>query len=187
MRVGEIMQVDNTYLIINRGDTVFVADQHNLHETLLYRRMKNAGDAGVVSQKLLFPMTVEFTPETAAIISDNRDFLGRMGYFLEGFGGGSFLVRAIPDFVEPDYTKEHLLGLFDEVGELKGDDFEEKFIVTSACKAAIKAGTRLSTNEMHDLASRITGSRGFNCPHGRPAVVALDGDWFARTFKRPAR
>jgi DNA mismatch repair protein MutL len=186
-RVRDIMQVNNTYLIINRGDMVFIADQHNLHETILYREMKNAGDKGVVSQKLLFPVTVEFTPEVSAIINEKADFLNRMGYELEDFGGGTYIIRALPHFLPPEDPKEHLLDLFDEVGDVKGDDFDEKFIIGASCRAAIKAGKRLTPEEMRSLASNIIGPRGFNCPHGRPAVIALDGEWFARTFKRPIR
>jgi len=187
VKAGEMMQVNDTYLIINRGDFVFVADQHNLHETILYREMKNAGEKGIVSQKLLFPLTVEFTPEISAIISEKSGFLGRMGYELEDFGGGTFLVRALPHFLSLDNPKEHLLELFDEVCDVRGDEFYEKFIIYAACHAAIKAGKRLSPDEMRTLALHITGNRGFNCPHGRPAVVVLDDEWFARIFKRPVR
>jgi DNA mismatch repair protein MutL len=186
-KAGEMMQVNDTYIIINRGDIIFIADQHNLHETILYREMKNAGEKGVISQKLLFPITVEFTPEISAVIAEQSDFLARMGYELEDFGGGTFLVRALPHFLNLDNPKEHLLDLFDEVSDVKGDEFYERFVIGTACRAAIKAGKRLSVDEMRTLALHITGTRGFNCPHGRPAVIVLDDEWFAKMFKRPMR
>lgn len=186
-RDGEIIQYLDTYLIFNNGGVIYVADQHNLHETILYREMKDAGEKGAVSQKLLFPVTVEFTPEISALITGKKNFLKTLGYDFEDFGGGTFLVRALPNFLSTADPKQHLLQLFDEVGGLKGDEFEERFIVGAACQAAVKAGTRLSPEEMSGLAAHLFGKRGFNCPHGRPAVVVLDNEWFSRTFKRPLR
>ncbi len=186
-RDGEIIQYLDTYLIFNNGGVIYVADQHNLHETILYREMKNAGEKPAVSQKLLFPVTVEFTPEISALITGKQDFLKTLGYDFEDFGGGTFLVRALPNFLSTADPKQHLLQLFDEVGGLKGDEFEERFIIGAACQAAVKAGTRLSPEEMRGLAAYLIGKRGFNCPHGRPAVVVLDNEWFSRTFKRPLR
>ena len=187
VREGEIIQYLNTYIIFNNGGSIYVADQHNLHETILYRSMKNSGRDGAVSQKLLFPITVEFTPEISALIAEKHNFLKSLGYDFEEFGGGTFIIRALPGFISFDDTKRHLLELFDEIGDLKGDEFEERFMIGSSCRAAVKAGTRLSTEELHGLTSHLTGKRGFNCPHGRPAVIVLDEEWFSRSFKRPIR
>ncbi len=185
--LGDAIQAYNTYIILKKDGLVYIADQHNLHETIIYREFRNAADKGAASQKLLFVLTVEFTPEAGEIIRENGRFLSRMGYELEDFGGGTFIVRALPHFIGHADIKRHLLELFDEVGELKGDKFEEKFMVSASCKAAVKAGTSLSREEISALAGHLGGRRGFNCPHGRPAVVVLDEEWFAHTFKRPIR
>ena len=70
---GDIIQFLDTYLILNRGDILYLIDQHNLHETLLYREMKGLDNRTTVSQKLLFPVPIEFTPEIRSVIEEKSE------------------------------------------------------------------------------------------------------------------
>ncbi|HQH13454.1 MAG TPA: DNA mismatch repair protein MutL, partial [Candidatus Sumerlaeota bacterium] len=100
-----------------------------------------------------------------------------------------FVIQTLPaDLVEmdaPAMIREVLeLGELDEAtaAPLK---IREEIMRRMACHSAIRAGQKLSREEMVRLIKDLQKTRfAFTCPHGRPTMILLTKDHLARQFKR---
>jgi DNA mismatch repair protein MutL len=184
----------NTYLIYNQGKQVFLIDQHNLHERILYERFSAQGEfRSATSQTLLFPLQVRLTPALAALVVEFQPDLESLGFEIEEFSeslGGSqaFVLRAVPtELADSDpvsaFTDCLERASQDEEAKLPGG-FKRAFLINLACKSAIKAGHPLTDQEVEFLVGHVGNTAFHTCPHGRPAVIKLDEEWFRRVFKR---
>jgi DNA mismatch repair protein MutL len=150
----------------------------------------NGGDipARIPAQVLLHPVTVELTPASARLVESQLPTLNRMGFQVELFGKGSFLVRAIP-YILIGMDPASALGVI--VEEFEEDETPlkaeaEAMIIARVCKrAAIKAGQTLTPEEQKalllDLESCLSPR---TCPHGRPTMIHLSVDLLERQFGR---
>jgi DNA mismatch repair protein MutL len=140
------------------------------------------------AQRLLFPMTLHLGPAEADAFERNRDVFERLGFEIEGFGGHTLLVRAVP-MPHPRFDPERCLR--ETLASITGDretgtqTRHEKLAATVACKAAIKAGDALSPGEMRALyvALRDTTLPAHDV-HGRATIVQLTWDEIERRFGR---
>jgi DNA mismatch repair protein MutL len=125
----------------------------------------------VQSQRLLFPITIELTPEEYGIYQKTRHALEEMGIEFKEFSSQTVVIDSVPaDF---RIYREEIAGIFSELLEM-GDLVNEKSRVAQvvACRGAIKAGQRLSASEMRDLIDRLFATENpYTCPHGRPIVI----------------
>jgi DNA mismatch repair protein MutL len=191
---GNTLHFADTYIIYNRGRTVYLIDQHNLHERILYENFrKRSSDSKGTSQALLFPVQVQLTPSLAGLVIEHQDELASLGFEIEEFsndagGGQSFVLRAVPQELgtgDPARALADCLeraAMSDSISEPGG--FRRAFEVNLACKSAIKAGHPLTQDEMDFLISHIDNVTYHTCPHGRPSVIRLDEEWFRKSFKR---
>ena len=63
--------------------------------------------------------------------------------------------------------------------------FIEYMAATYACKAAIKAGEKLSNVESSELIDKLFNTEHpYYCPHGRPIIVNLTIDDLDKRFER---
>jgi DNA mismatch repair protein MutL len=192
LRHGEVIEYLNTYLVFEDSGELTVVDFHNLHERILFEEMEDAERSetgGVPSQKLMFPESFTLPPDLAQILEENFDFINRMGFEVEPFGSGAFILRAVPHFIKHDSVAEALIDILREtLDESSGSpvlmDFRRRFKISTACKSAIKAGKRLKPEEMEFLLRHATDARYMNCPHGRPTIIKLDRSFFDSRFKR---
>ncbi|HEX5829838.1 MAG TPA: hypothetical protein VFY16_02580, partial [Gemmatimonadaceae bacterium] len=164
-------------------------DQHSAHERVLYERFLRMLDGGEApSQRLLFPLTLHLGPAEADAFEEHRELLERLGFEMEGFGGHTLLVRSVP-LPHPRFDAERCLR--ETLDALTGARHaaaharHERLAATVACKAAIKAGTALSPDEMRalyrDLARCTLPAHDV---HGRATVVQLSWDELERRFGR---
>ena len=145
---------------------------------------------GEHGQRLLFPLTIRLTAPEIACIEDLSGLLGRAGFEVEGFGGDTVIVQAVPN-PHPYFDAERAFR--EMVGELThGSDLvrsarnqHERIAMTFACKGAIKAGQRLSQPEMQELFDQLFATElPHHDVHGRPTVVRLSAAELARKFGR---
>lgn len=192
IKQGEVIEFLNTYLVFEDSGELAIVDFHNLHERILFEEMNEAEkpcEKMVVSQKLIFPETFALPPDLAEAIEDNFDFITRMGFDVEPFGNGAFILRAVPHFVKESSAAELLIDILRATLDENFDksqpfDFRKRFKITTACKSAIKAGTKLKPEEIQFLLRHATDARFMNCPHGRPTIIKLDRSFFDSRFKR---
>jgi len=195
---GNTVQFANTYLIYNRGTSVYLIDQHNLHERILYEEFMKREDAReAASQALLFPVQVNLSPALASIVNEHMDEIRTAGFDIEEFsdsgtaGSNSFVLRAVPDVLSGEDPSQAFTDIIERAGEADGNNepggFRREFVINLSCKSAIKAGQKLSEAEIEYLIGHIDDGTYYTCPHGRPTIIRLDEDWFRRVFKRSSQ
>jgi len=184
-----VAQVHSTYILVETADGVLIVDQHSAHERVLYERTMAALTEGRgASQKLLFPLTLDLSPEELDAVESSRDLLGALGYEVEPFGVAAVIVHATPA-PHPRFDAERCLR--ELLGDLAGGRFGglhnrlERFASTFACRAAIKAGQALTHAEMVELVQRLTAAAlPAHDVHGRPTIVQLPLAELHRRFGR---
>ena len=188
-RVPPLTQLAHMYIMFEHTEGVVLIDQHSAHERVLYERFMRTLECGdAPAQRLLFPMTLHLGPAESEAFERNRDALERLGFEIEGFGGHTLIVRAVP-MPHPRFDPERCLR--DTLAGLAGDRDtsvharHERLAATVACKSAIKAGDALSPGEMQAL---FVALRDTTLPahdvHGRATIVQLTWDEIDRRFGR---
>jgi len=185
-----IGQFDNLYIFCKDSEGLLVIDQHAAHERLLYEKLhKQFLDKCVVSQTLMFPETVELSLFQANLTLKNQDEIQRMGFSISEFGGNTFVISAVPALAGISNSRELFLDILEQFGSENssgGGGRLDNILANMACKAAVKAGTSLSTQEIDNLLNEMARANLFShCPHGRPVVKRFSSDevkkWFYRT------
>jgi DNA mismatch repair protein MutL len=183
-----IGQVASTYLIAEGPDGLYLIDQHAAHERVLFEEMMAKKDQGQSSQKLLDSVVVELSPASADLLKENLTIMAGLGFEIEEFGPGSFIIRAIPALTG-ETSPEGLLR--SAVEDLEVDEsplegkMEEKIIARVCKRAAVKAGQTLSPAEGEQLLRDLESCQSpRTCPHGRPTMIHLSVDLLERKFGR---
>jgi DNA mismatch repair protein MutL len=187
--VPPLVQLHRTYLMFEHEHGVVLIDQHSAHERVLFEQFMRTLDCGEQpSQRLLFPMTLHLGPAESEAFEAHRVLFERLGFEIEGFGGHTLIVRAVP-MPHPRFDPERCLR--ETLAAITGDrdagahTRHERLAATVACKAAIKAGDALSPAEMRALyiALRDTTLPAHDV-HGRATIVQLTWDEIERRFGR---
>ena len=147
-------------------------------------------DAGALeTQSLLVPEPVDLGPAEAAIALEHRDVLGQLGLRIEPFGGDTVLISGFPAMLANMNPGEILRALLERLisggGQPNRRDLLDDMLHTVACKAAIKAGDRLTAAEIAALlAQRHSVDDSHHCPHGRPTELVFTREELDKQFKR---
>jgi DNA mismatch repair protein MutL len=184
-----LLQVFDTYILFQSDSGVAIVDQHSAHERVLYERvMRQLTGDGAPAQRLLLPLTLDFSGPELEAIEAHRELLRRVGFELEPFSGRSVVVHTAPN-PHPRFDAGRCLQ--ELVADLAGGRFGalanrlERFAATFACRAAIKAGQRLGGDEMRELVIRLLGATlPAHDVHGRPTIVQLPKGELERRFGR---
>ncbi len=188
-RTPALLQVFDTYILFQSDSGVAIVDQHSAHERVLYEAvMRQLSGDGAPAQRLLLPLTLEFTAAELEAVDAHRELLRRVGYEVEAFSGRTVVVHTTPN---PHPRFDAARCLQELVADLAGGRFRgwanrlERFAATFACRAAIKAGQRLEPEEMRELVDRLlTATLPAHDVHGRPTIVQLPKGELERRFGR---
>lgn len=184
------IQVHDSYLIVETDDGMMVIDQHALHERILYEELRRKVAAGEVeSQGLLAPEPVAMTPDEAASLLEHAELLAGLGLEVEGFGGDTVLVRGMPAMLsrlQPDRLARDLAEhLTTQPLPPTRDGLVAELLHMVACKAAVKAGQKLTPEEIAALlARRELVADAHHCPHGRPTALIFTKTELEKQFGR---
>lgn len=184
------IQVHDSYLIAETDDGMVVIDQHALHERILYEELRDRLARGAVeSQRLLVPEPVDLAGADAAAVLEHRDALAALGFEVGPFSGDTVLVGSTPAMlssVSPDRLLRDLAEyLRTRPVPPTRDALLAELLHMVACKAAIKAGQKLSPDEVSALLERrhlVADSH--HCPHGRPTALVFTKSELERQFGR---
>ena len=188
-QIGAI-QLHNSYLVAESEEGLEIIDQHALHERILYEDLLARVSRGPLeSQRMLIPHSFTATAGQVALVGQIGPLLEKLGIEAEAFGPAAVAVRAFPSFlhrVEPaEFVKELLEKGEQDSLDLHGEELLHDVLDLMACKAAVKAGDRLTPAEIEALLARRHGvSRSSNCPHGRPTTLKLSIKDLEKQFKR---
>ncbi len=185
-------QVHHRYLVTQDESGMVVIDQHALHERVLYERVcHRVLEEGrpLESQRLLVPEPVSLTPAERTAAMDAKETLAKIGIEIDDFGGETILVQSCPAILGRVSPGEMLHTLLDAVvaAGKKPDakDLLNHLLSTIACKAAVKAGDRLTADEITSLLEQKDLYQDtHHCPHGRPTALFFSRDELDRMFGR---
>ena len=184
------IQVHNTYLVSENEEGMLVIDQHALHERVIYEQIREKVLNGKLeSQKMLVPEPVSLPPAEAAAVLDQTELLSQIGIAVEPFGGDTVLVSAYPAMLANHNPAEMLRGVVEQLvnGEKQLDqrDLVDELLHMISCKAAVKAGDKLSPEEITALLEhRELCQDAHHCPHGRPTSLLFSREELDKRFKR---
>ncbi len=183
-----IWQVHSKYIVSPISSGLVIIDQHVAHERVLFEEAMAAFDANAMAaQTLLFPEVMEFSPDDFSTLLDVLPYLEKMGFRMKEFGENTVMIEAIPSEMAWGNEKNIIREMLDNYLETqkKYASFQEALAASFACKAAVKAGDVLNTDEMRELVNRLFGTKHpYYCPHGRPIIVQLSMDELDRRFER---
>lgn len=172
-------QVHQTYIVAQTADGIVVVDQHAAHERLTQEKIKKAmAGKGVQRQLLLIPEVVEMDENDCDRVLARAEELADMGLAIEPFGTGAVAVREVPAILGETNVQGLIRDLADDLAELDGAIALEKRIdevcATMACHGSIRAGRRLTADEMNALLREMEATpHSGQCSHGRPTYVEL--------------
>jgi DNA mismatch repair protein MutL len=183
-------QLHETYIVAQTDQGVVIVDQHAAHERLTHERLKDQLQAdGVKRQALLLPEVVDVGEDGARRLAQRANELAEMGLVLEPFGLGAVVVRETPAVLGEVDVQGLVRDLADELGEM-GDHLSlkekiEEVCGTLACHTSVRAGRRLTVEEMNALLRQMEATpHSGQCNHGRPTYVELKLADIERLFGR---
>ena len=191
-RLTLLGQLNNSFILAQNKEGLYIIDQHTLHERILYEKfLKEAEEKQIVSEGLLIPVTFNLTPKQEAVFIQCVITLRDLGFVIEEFGDRSYLLRAVPQgLAQSDELAQLVVDVIEDLGEEKNisiSRLKEAVINQAACKAAVKARQKLDEKEMLALLSQLNlVANAHTCPHGRPIFYKISMKELYNIFKRGA-
>jgi DNA mismatch repair protein MutL len=183
-------QLHASFILAETAHGLILVDQHAAHERIVYERLKTGlRERGVARQTLLLPEIVELEPAERARLVERADELAALGLLLEPFGADAVLVREVPAMLGAASAAGLVRDLASDLLELESGlalaEALERVAATMACHGSVRAGRRLSLEEMNALLRQMertpfTGQ----CNHGRPTYIELTRQDIERLFGR---
>jgi len=183
-------QLHETYVIAQTGDGLVIVDQHAAHERLVQERLRQSmAEGGVARQGLLVPEVVDLDGVAREAVIAGGEALAAFGLVVESFGPGAVLVREIPAALGPVDVQRLVRDLADDLVQLGTAasliDRLDDVCASMACHASVRAGRRLSIDEMNALLRQMEATpHSGQCSHGRPTYVELKLADIERLFGR---
>jgi DNA mismatch repair protein MutL len=186
----KIIQLYDSYLVVETDEGMLVIDQHALHERILFEQIKSRIQSGPLeTQPLLIPEPVELTAEQAARTLEYRAALAELGLGIEDFGGGTLLLTSYPALLGRRSPQSILRAVVDHLlSQERAPSREVLFndlMSLMACHTAVRAGDRLTPEQMTALVEqRQLADDTHHCPHGRPTALLFSRHDLERQFRR---
>jgi DNA mismatch repair protein MutL len=186
----KVIQLYDSYLVVETDQGMLVIDQHALHERILFEQLKRRIRSGPLeTQRLLIPEPVDLTPDQAARALEQRAALAELGMEVEDFGGGTVLLTSYPAILGRRSPQALLRAVVDHL--VSQDRLPSREVLFNdllslmACHSAVRAGDRLTPEEMSALvAQRALADDTHHCPHGRPTALLFSRHDLERQFRR---
>jgi DNA mismatch repair protein MutL len=179
------------YLLCSRDDEFYIIDQHAAAERILFERLRDEYYAKrkIKSQLLLIPETLELPASEIEAIEVSLPFLNRLGFNLEPFGSGTFIVKGVPELLSGRDCRPLLKDLAEEISVIgvssKAEEKIDDLLQKIACHGVIRGARGLPTKEALSLLSQLSETDlSSHCPHGRPAVRVIKRNELEKMFKR---
>jgi DNA mismatch repair protein MutL len=183
--------IGRLYVVLESDRGLVLLDQHAAHERVLFeqmlRRLEEAGAAP--SQRLLLPETVELPVRDAHFLRQQLPTLTRLGVGLSEFGERTFLLDALPPFVQASDPRRFVLTLVDEL-KAAGQAVNtlrlgEQTVAKTVCRHAVKANDPLAWPELENLIEDLRQcAMPYTCPHGRPTLIEMNFRELEKKFGR---
>ncbi|WP_307994146.1 DNA mismatch repair endonuclease MutL [uncultured Intestinibacter sp.] len=182
--IGTIL---NTYIVLEKGTSMYLLDQHAAHEKVLYEEyMTKFKSQSIDMQMLLDPIVIELSSVDMLDVEKNLNLFMKFGFEIEIFGDNHIMVRGVPNIFGTAQSEKFIFQIIDNIGDLESSyDLKMDKIASMSCRAAIKANDKIHFDEIHSLLSKMEKCENpYTCPHGRPSMVEISKKEIEKMFKR---
>lgn len=185
-----IGQLFDTYWLVEYNDRLFIVDQHAAHEKVMYEKLKKQFEKKeFTSQAISPPIVITLSMREAEVLERFKEQFTKLGFEIEHFGGAEYSICGVPGNLYRLNTRDVLIEMLDEltdgISERATTDVILDKIASMSCKAAVKGNQRLSLQEMEQLMKDLMKlDNPYNCPHGRPTIIAMSKYEIEKKFKR---
>lgn len=185
-----IGQLFDTYWLVEYNDRLFIVDQHAAHEKVMYEKLKKQFEKKeFTSQAISPPIVITLSMREAEVLERFKEQFTKLGFEIEHFGGAEYSICGVPGNLYRLNTRDVLIDMLDEltdgISERATADIILDKIASMSCKAAVKGSQRLSLPEMEQLMKDLMKlDNPYNCPHGRPTIIAMSKYEIEKKFKR---
>lgn len=177
-----IGQYKKTYILIEKENGLEIVDQHIADERYIYEKLKESKN--IDCQLLFISDVLEISVSDKALLESNKEKLAKFGYEIEFLSDTEVIFRKVPQLLSKISPKEILADILENMhGDL--DNIEEQILITTSCKAAVKANTYLNQYQMEEIIKNWrTTKNPETCPHGRPVAKIFEHKDLAKFFQR---
>lgn len=192
-QINVIGQFKNTYILVENEDNLEIIDQHIAQERYIYETLKKQKETA--SQLLIISDVLDVMPEELDILENSKANLARFGYKIDKISDTQIIFRKIPQVlskIKPQDILSELLNNLKAAVDNELDTIEERILITTACKASVKAGEQLTLWQMEEIVKKLrTTKNPYTCPHGRPISHFIShkeiASYFARNLEKTAK
>ncbi|MBO4873167.1 MAG: DNA mismatch repair endonuclease MutL [Lachnospiraceae bacterium] len=181
-------QIFKTYWLIEYEGWFLIADQHAVHEKILYERtMRSLAKKEATSQMLLPPLILSLTGAQQETLERNAEAFEQLGFEISELGGREIRVDAVPGNLFSLSARDLFIEMLDEIGEQRATALStiDAKVATMSCKAAVKGNDPLAFEEAEVLIRELlTLQNPYTCPHGRPTMIRMSRTELEKKFKR---
>ena len=179
-----------TYIVCENETGIYLIDQHAAQERINYEKYYNllSNPTNNIMTPLI-PIVIELPINEFLIIKKNIPILTNLNITIEEFGSSAFRVISHPTWLPQNNIDKTIRNIIDNI--IKEEKhfnlakFNDHLAATMACKASIKANTRITIEDMESLINQLRQCNNpFNCPHGRPAIIQFTKYELEKMFKR---
>ena len=177
-----IGQYKKTYILIEKENGLEIVDQHIADERYIYEQLKKTKN--IDCQLLFISDVIEVSATDKELLETNKDKLNKFGYEIDFISNTEVIFRKVPQLLSKVSPKEILSDILENIqGDL--DNIEEQILITTSCKAAVKANTYLNQYQMQEIIKNWrTTENPETCPHGRPVAKFFEHKDLAKFFQR---
>jgi DNA mismatch repair protein MutL len=183
-------QLGGNYVVLETEDGYVLMEPRAAHERVLFEKFMQAVHLHAVpKQGLLAPETINLLPSDAMTVRNNMDALQELGFGVSEFGGDTFIVDALPVYVQNEPAETLLVEIVREIekaGKKRGArELVQEKIAQAACQTAVRSKDQLSDKEIEKLVSDLAKTEmPYTSPRGRPTLIYTSFTELDRKFSR---
>jgi DNA mismatch repair protein MutL len=185
----QFFQIHNRFIMSQIKSGFMLISQQAAHERILYERfLQQLQNHSGVSQQSLFPQSLTLNSADFELLRELMPDIRALGFDLREFGKNTVVVEGIPadlnNVGEHELLERLLEGFKNNLAILKLDK-RDNLARSLARNAAIKAGTKLSSEEMNLLTDQLFACQMPNLAlNGKPVISTFTLNELLERFEK---
>lgn len=181
-----LANTESGYLLLETDSGIVTLNPQAAMERIAYEKLMAAYGSASVSQPLLIPETVHFSPLESARLKSFRPILLKQGFEVEEFGTDTWKIDAVPSLIAGQNAASMIASVVHDIGEAgakHGDRWREELIARSIARSYAGISHRFTTESATKLVEELCGtSMPYVCPRGRPVMIFTSNRELSRKF-----
>ena len=187
-KAAQHYQYKGTYILTSVKSGLMIIDQHRAHVRILYDKYMDQIQKHVgLSQRMLFPDMIHFSPSEVPVLEEIMDDLTSLGFELSSLGGGTYSINGVPADIEglnPEQLITNIVHSAIEKGCKVKEEVQSMIALSMARASAIVAGQVLSNDEMNALVDGLFSAPSPNyTPDGKTVLALMNDDDIEKLFR----